>query len=77
MNATKDDLIAMAASARTPEEIERAIVALAALPDDPDVDAARTALSRALDQATRRPGGLSRHGDRVTDQALNPGFDNN
>lgn len=78
MTITKDQAIAMAGAARTPDEIERAMVALAALPDDPEVDAARAALSRAFDQRGGTRGGRDeRDASRMSDIALNPGFDNN
>lgn len=77
MTMTKDQAIAMADAARTPDEIERAMVALAALPD-PAVDAARAALSRAFDQRGGTRGGRDeRDASRMSDIALNPGFDNN
>jgi hypothetical protein len=77
MQPTKDDAIAMAGAAETPEEIERAMRALATLPSDAEVDAARAELSLVLDQRTRGLGSQTRAGSRVGDMAVNPGFDNN
>lgn len=49
---TRDQALTIAVEARTAEEIERAMMLLAALPDDPEVDAVRTDLSARLDAAT-------------------------
>ena len=74
---TKDQAIALAGAARTPEEVDRAMVALAALPGDADVDAVRAELSITLDALTKgRIPPVSREG-RMADLILNPGFDNN
>ncbi len=78
MSEARTAALRLAASARTSDEIERAMVALAALPDDPEVDAARTAMSRAFDQRGGTRGGRDeRDTSRMSDIALNPGFDNN
>lgn len=77
MHPTKDQAITMAGAARTPEEIERAMMALAALPNDAEVAAARAALSGALDAATGSRSASGQADGRMADMTLNPGFDNN
>jgi hypothetical protein len=78
MGTPRDQALAMAGAAQTPDEIERAMMALAALPSDAEVDAARSTLSRALDRAAGGVAGGPGHADgRMADMTLNPGFDNN
>lgn len=77
MNERREAALARAAAAGTPDEIERAMMTLAVLPNDAEVEAARAALSRALDAATRSGGAARQAKGRMADMTLNPGFDNN
>lgn len=73
MTATKDQAIAMAGAARTPEEVERAMMALTALPGDADVDAVCAELSITLDALTKgRIPPVSRETSRYLDAIRNP-----
>ena len=73
---TKDQALLLARDARSAEELERAMMALAALPADPDVDAARADLSARFDAATDElTPPLSREGSRLIDATRNPGSD--
>lgn len=70
---TKDQAIALAGAARTPEEVDRAMVALAALPGDADGDAVRAELSITLDALTKgRIPPVSRETSRYFDAIRNP-----
>lgn len=66
-----------AREARTADEIERAMMALGALPSDPEVAAARADLSGRLDATTAKLSPpMSRETSRYVDATRNPGADN-
>lgn len=74
---TRDQALGIARDARTADEVERAMVVLAAQADDPEVDAVRAELSARLDAITAGlTPPMSRETSRYVDATRNPGSDN-
>lgn len=73
---TRDQAMTMAGNARSADEVEQAMVALAALPGDSELDAVRAELSARLDAITAGLSPqLSREMSRYVDATRNPGGD--
>lgn len=73
---TREQALILARDARSAEEVERAMMALAALPDDAALDTVRAELSARFDAITAgRIPPVSRETSRYIDATRNPGGD--